>query len=379
MEPETPTEQLATLAEATLAGLEGAWSEDAVTPGALQLALEAVGDLMRLARPVPPPWMARLGAVSETAMAEAFSPYRAEVATWAVPEGGLHVPLDGGDAEEQARLGLPHVALALQRRDLLASALTALTRICLGRGRAPASIAGLADLLADVGKWEEALDADRESVEALLELRAALPASWTARFPARQVEQADAPEAFEDVRIEGLGEPDDATLDAYARRGALHRYVEGYAAQHADFAEDLEALLLTLQEAGELGAALAPRRFLRQRVGARVVRLPSGPRRLAAASGGEAETHELDLGALPGLHVDAEASLTLAAGKVTVRVESDADLTVTLGDVSTADRDVDRSYFVTAPWRDGGLRLEVRDGRGGAFEEILQLDSGAEA
>jgi hypothetical protein len=200
--------------------------------------------------------------------------------------------------------------------------------------------------------------------------------------PSRSVEATEATaNELGDLRLPtGFGEPDDALVFDYVQSGALSKYVEGYAEAHPDFADDLASTIDALKTEGELGHALAPRRW-RGRYAHEIgvpLRFELPPLALAAA---DPETSKaritLELGLLPGLAAEVDAELSLSAGEWTLALEvGQGELTrVALNDVEGSAPNNDGSWTLRAPRTGADIRVRVEDSTGATLEETLRVEA----
>ena len=278
------------------------------------------------------------------------------------------------------------LAFALTRRDEIESARTVVTQLTLKRGHAPAQLSGWNELASALHAWQTALGLvlDRHSAELLLAERVVLSARhvWLSELPESAVESAseDKGAASESLlHMDGMGVPDDSCVDAYLRSGELQRYVEGYADASPTFAETLAETITTLRELGELGTALAPRRWLKRHEKRdhepTVFSLPRG--QLAAADlSTEPESFEIDLGTITGLATAVSASLQVTRQRVTLLVDAEGELReVRLGDGIAQSVAADGSWRVEYTLGTGPLRMRIEDRAGGVLEDVLSFDT----
>lgn len=145
------------------------------------------------------------------------------------------------------------------------------------------------------------------------------------------------------------------------------------------FAERLAELIATLQDLGELGTALAPRRWLSRYRSAQAapVRYIAPRERLAAADGeARGETFSIDLGAIPGLAGSVNACLELSGQEVVLRVDAECDLKeVRFGTGVSHSAGADGSWTARAPRTTTPIALRVEDRNGAVFEDELVLDA----
>lgn len=392
-------DQVCDAALAALAGLETAVKASSEAPTAVLAAvLERTGDLQRLQQP-PPPWCTPyLRTTSEADLGRVLSAYLGECSRWPVPEDRVDLtdtgqrsasgPVDNAAsaADEDRAPSHGALALALGRRDEIESARMVLTQLTLKRGHAPVLLDGWSELAGALHAWQSTLSAvlDRGGAELLLAERVALSArhSWLMQLPEAVAENAAADNSGTSdsfVRVYGGGEPDDTCLDGYLRSGELQRYVEGYAASSPTFAETLAETISSLRDVGELGTALAPRRWLKhyekRAHEPTALSLPRG--RLAAADRPlEPEPDEIDLGAIAGLATAVNASLRVTGRRVLLIVDADGELReVRLGGAVARSAAADGSWQAEATLDAGPLRIRIEDCRGGVFEDVLALDT----
>lgn len=371
-------EQLQEASLAALRGLHaavGTGGRDAVV---LAAVLERVGDLQRLGERLPTWCVEWLAAASELELGAVLAVYQEEVAGWPVPEGRVDLQALALLGDESP--GPENLTFVLQRRDELASALAAITRVSVHRGRAPMHIPGLVALLATVRAWEDALGhvLDRWTGERLLGDRVAIaaPSGWTARLPESAAEHITSSDITAMVvGLDGVGEPDDAAVHAYLQSGALLKYVEGCAARSPDFAENLATTIETLRDLRELGDAIAPRRWLKVYRGATATPTVYPVRRLRLAAADvalAAVPQEFDLGAIPGLETDVNATLEVTAAEVILTIDADQRLVeVSIGDTVARSPREDGSWQARCARPAGSFTFRIESINGGVFSDEL--------
>lgn len=373
-------EEFRTLARPAARGVARALREAPADPATVRLALERIGDLMRCDATVPSELAAWSAQASEDLLDGAVRDAEAEARDWPLPEGWTAL----GASDDDSDLGtLAHV---LQRRDEVESLCDAVVRSMLIRGRAPVALGGWTGLKASLHAVDARLAAavSRPLAEHLLGARVCLvrDRGWVSCLRDEGGESGLAlSEGHGPAPLPAdIGEPSDAIVFDYLNRGRLYRYVEAYAAQNPGFAEELAGAYDTLQDEGELGQALVPRRWRKNYAGGQgsAVAYDLGPVRLAAAADESTPPATIGLGALPGLHVEVDAELRLSAGVWTLHVMVDRDpglctlKAVRLNGVEQTQPDDDGAWRVRAP-HSPELELRVEDGTGAVFTERLRV------
>jgi len=303
-----------------LAGVEDALRGGPVPAALLAAPLAVVGDALRLGLELPRAirkWMEKL---SVPELREVLSALAAEIVAWSLPEVGA------GDVADDAGL-----AFVVRRRDQVESVACAVRRVVLPRSTSLAERVELAALEAVLRGIDGRLGAllSRPAVVRLLGARAALGPAWADGFAERGGDSgepegtttASAAAWAEAVRS---GAPCDEAVTAYAQSGALARYVEGFAAEDADFAVELAASIDGLIEARE-DVGLVARRWRKRcttlpaaRDPLRLAEIPALS--LAASTTVESPVARRAIRLGPLAPVDAEARLLLTPREVSVQV-----------------------------------------------------------
>jgi len=390
-------DQLRETALAVLAGLHSAVQENAPDAnsdtdalGTLPILLERVGDLQRLGE-TPPAWCAPyLAAFSEEQLAAALMLYlQTEVEAWPTPEQRVRVARVVERDEDL--FGDDDFGFFVRRRDDLQSAMHAVVRLCLRRGRSPSQVEGFTTLSEALHAWDTEVSRvlDQTDASLLLEERIALAsrASWFTQLPMSLDNERDedpasaADRAFLRQIPADIGEPDDAAVHTYLSTGQLASFVEGYAARSAEFAQSLRQTIETLWELNELGTALAPRRWLKQQTARADAMEPIHyavpPLRLVAADLEQAQNEavsEIDLGAITGLAVAVNASLRLVDSQIVLCVDADGPLeSVRIGDSISQAEHAEQYWEARCPRSSSPLVIRFEDRAGRVFEEQLAL------
>jgi hypothetical protein len=371
-------EDFRALARASARGVAQALRDAPADPATARLALERVGDLMRCDAAAPSELVAWSAQATEDLLDGAVRDADAEARDWPLPEAWT--ALDASDDDDD----LGSLAHVLQRRDEAESLCDAVVRAMLLRGRSPVALGGWTGLKAMLREVDGrfAATVSRPLAEHLLGARVCLvrDRGWLSCLRDEGGESSvELPKGHVAAPLPAdVGEPSDAIVLDYLTRGRLYRYVEAYAAQNPAFAEELAGAYDTLQEEGELGHALIPRRWRKDYAGGRgsAVVYDLGPVRLAAASDETVTSKTIRLGALPGLEAEVDGTLQLSAGVWTLHLVVDSDScglkAVRLNDVERTDPDSDGAWRVQAPYS-AELELRVEDATGAVFSERIRV------
>jgi hypothetical protein len=369
------------LARAAARGVAQALRDAPTDSTTARLALERVGDLMRCDGGVPSALATWTAHASEDLLDGAVREAEVEAREWPLPEEWTAL----GTADEEADHG--SLAYVLQRRDETESLCVGVLRAMLTRGRSPVALGAWQPLKATLRDVDSRLEAvvSRRLAEHLLGARVCLGSvgDWVSRLADEDGGTVEASPGLGLLQLPtDVGEPSDSVVVDYLRHGRLYRYVETYAAENPAFAEELAGAFDTLLEEGELGQALIPRRWRKNHAGGagRAVDYDLGPLRLAAAQDDTVASATIELGALPGLAADVDASLQLSAGVWTLHLvvgddgRSAALKAVQLNGVLRTEPESDGDWRVQAP-HSGEVELRVEDTTGAVFKERIRVDS----
>ncbi len=362
------------LREHTEAALAGAAELDLgrLDPGALLVVLAAIGDALRLGAPLSVELSQNVKRdLTMDHVLAAVEALTASVDAWSLP-----ATVGEGDVD-------PAVPWALRGRDEVESVLVAARRVLLPRGRLVDTTEQAERLRTAVGRHDLSCSRTltRARAEALLGDRRELidARSWLddVAWADEPADSGGRPFTSDDA---ANVPPDLRTLEGYVVEGRLGPRVERAAAHSADVAEDLEMMIATYREHGQV-VSLTALRWLRARGAATkraplVLHAPEVIDRAAAAdtSTVEESTAEIPLGLLAPL--DVVARLLLGARSVTLRVyPGEVGLREVRLGVSVATVPVvGNTWSVTIP-REASELLELRvvDQQGRIFEETITL------
>lgn len=318
--------------------------------------LRAVGDALRASTSLPP-------------RARTFVRDAPDATLVAAARAIIHDLDDAARALSADPLTTTHALLA---RDHAESARVALARAAIARARPP----GAFDPDASLDRAIDALDValrercDRAGAEAALGDRVSLRGvdAWLDAFTDRErAVDHTPPEALDAA-------PPDGVVDAWLRRGAHRRWVEGYAARDPAFAETLDALI-ELHPADD-AVSLAPFawRRARRRDADAVLRGLRPPARVAAATEPvEVESRTVTLSSVGARGLGARLTCTPTRATLTLYAEPGEVTSLAFGERRVeAPSDANR-WVAETPITDDAIALEVVFADGERFAMRLSL------
>lgn len=362
--------------ELTAGGLEGLADQPFGTMDtqALIVAMTALGDAVRLGMPVPSALLQRVTRELTQAQIEGvFTSLKEEVVGWALPR-------KLGDDDD------PMLEWAIGRRDEIESVLIGARRIFMPRGVFIDASAQAQSLAVAITQRDLTCGGSlfRSDAERLLGQRLELVAerSWLDKLNWAAESESTSPDASPPEQL-GLGRPSFESFARYVVTGELATWVETAANRSSDVAAELEDVVATYREQGNVLSLLAAR-WMRNRqartgepkppIAFRRVRLSE--QRFAAAdqeATAGADAHERNLGVLAPL--DAEARFVETDRTLTLEVfEGKTTLKSVSLDGVLAERPANgHTWSITIPWvqRDRAVKLQVVDVTGNAFEESI--------
>jgi hypothetical protein len=295
--------------------------------------------------------------------------------------------------------GLPafadeHEALteAATARDRSESVAVAVRRACIGAGRPSGEVPGFTELLELQQRFDDALAArtHRAEVEGALGIRRALLRSspWTDALP-----EADGGAAAAD---DGLpldlaraqppagARPSDAGVLGYVSDGEHAGWVEGFAATHPDFAEELEETIAVMRQVGE-PVGLTARRWQAGRMpsaggpGEPAVVIGLNLKRAAADAATASEAVRVRLGRLGS--TEAVGRLIVSHGSVTLRIRAEAGSlrSVRLDEAEATAESAPGLWTLERSFTEAPMTLVVEATDGARFESRLSLKAGPDA
>lgn len=337
------------------------------------LAVESSGDALRLGLDLPDAVARWLRELSPDALAHVVEHARASLASAPIP----------GSATE-----LEQLEVVTSRRDRSESVVVSVRRASMAAGRLAGDIEGFSALVDDQKRLVEALaqHVSRQDAENALGIRRGLlvSGSWTNQLREGTEAPADIVLDVSGADVPASARPADQAVVGYIQHGDAARWVEGFATAHAEFAEELADGIDVMRSAGET-VGLAARRWQASRdqkssssSAAVVVPIRFGLKAAAADVDSEHES-TVQLGRLAP--AEAQASLTVAGGRVTLSVFADSgSLTaVQLGKSSTSAESEDGVWQVSEAWSEEPLLLVVEDNQGRRFETALVLGAGPDS